>query len=55
MEAAWQQREDTRRRLRVEPHDDEAVKMAGKNLWKMRKGDMPSFFWAFVRKIGTRV
>ena len=39
MNAAWQQREEARRRLRVELHNSslrKAVKMTGKNLWKVR-------------------
>ena len=58
MNSAWQQREGTRRRLRAEPHDSnlrKAVKMAGKNLRKVRRVAVPSFFWAFVLKLETRV
>ena len=52
--AAWQQREEARRHLRVEPHNSnlrKAVKMAGKNLRKVRKletrtrkGDQAGFY-----------
>ena len=31
-----------------------AVKMAGKNLRKVRKATVLSFFWYFVRKLETR-
>ena len=33
----------------------QAVKMTGKNLRKVRKAAVLSFFWTFVRKLGTRV
>ena len=55
--AAWQQREDARRHLRAEPHSSnlrKVVKMAGKNLRKVRKAAVLSFFWDFVRKLETR-
>ena len=58
MNAAWQQREEARRRLRAEPHISnlpKAVEMAGKNIRKVRKTAALSFFWAFVRKLETRV
>ena len=45
--AAWQQREDARRHLRVEPHNSnlrKAVKMAGKHLRKVCKAAVLSFF-----------
>ena len=51
--AAWQQREEVRRHLRAEPHRSnlrKIMKMAGKNLRKVRKAAMLSFFWEFVRK-----
>ena len=57
MSAAWQQREEARRYLRAEPHNSnlrKAVKMAGKNLRKVRKAAVLSFFWDFVRKLKTR-
>ena len=56
MNAAWQQREETRRRIRAEPHSSnlrKAVKMAGKILRKVRKAAVLSFFWDFVRKLET--
>ena len=56
--ASWQQREEARRRLRVETHNSnlrKAVKMAGENLRKVHKSAVLSFVWAFVRKLGTRV
>ena len=56
MNAAWQQRDEARRHLRAEPHSSnfqKAVKMAGKNLRKVRKAAMLSFFWDFVRKLET--
>ena len=55
--AAWQQREETRRHLRAEPRNSnlrKAVKMAGKNLRKVHKAAALSFFWDFVRKFETR-
>ena len=57
MNAAWQQREEARRHLRAEPHNSnlqKVVKMAGKNLRKVRKAAVLSFFWDFVRKLETR-
>ena len=51
MNAAWQQREDARRHLRTEPHNSnprKAVKMAEKNLRKVRKAAVLSFFWDFA-------
>ena len=57
MNAAWQQREDARRHLRAEPYNSnlqKVVKMAGKNLQKVRKAAVPGFFWDFVRKLETR-
>ena len=53
---AWQQREEARRHLRAEPHSSnlrKAVTMAGKNLRKVRKAVVLSFFWEFVRKLET--
>ena len=55
--AAWQQREDARRHLRVEPHNSslrKVVKMTGKKLREVRKAAVLSFFWDFVRKLETR-
>ena len=60
MYAAWQQREEARRHPRAEPHNSnlrEAVKMAGKNLRKVRKVRKAaglSFFWDFVCKLETK-
>ena len=57
MNAAWQQRDEARRHLRAEPHNSNlqtAAKMAGKNLQKVRKAAVLSFFWDFVRKLETR-
>ena len=57
MNAAWQQREEARRRLRAEPYNSHLrniVKMTGKNLPKVRKAGVLSFFWAFTRKLETR-
>ena len=57
MNAAWQQREEVRRHLRAEPPNSnlrKAVKMAGKNLRKVRKVAVLSFFWDFVCKLETR-
>ena len=57
MNAAWQQREDAMRNLRAEPRNSnlrQVVKMAGKNLRKVRKAAVLSFFWDFVRKLETR-
>ena len=56
MNAAWQQREEARRHLRVGPHNSnlrKTVKPAGKNLRKVRKAAVLSFFWDFVRKLET--
>ena len=56
MNAAWQQREEARRYPRAEPHTSnlrKAVKMAGKNLRKVRRAAVLSFFWDFVRKLET--
>ena len=55
--AAWQQREEARRHQRAEPHSSnlrKAVKMTEKNLRKVRKAAVLSFFWDFVRKVETR-
>ena len=52
MNAALQQREEARRHLRAEPYNRKfrkAVKLGGKNLRKVRKAAVMSFFWAFVR------
>ena len=57
MNPAWQQREDARRHLRAEPHNSnlrKVVKMARKNLRKVCKAAVLSFFWDFVRKLETR-
>ena len=57
MNAACQQREEARRYLRAEPHNSnlrKAVKMAGKNLRKVRKAAVLSFLWDFVRRLETR-
>ena len=56
MNAAWQQREEARRHQRAEPYSSnlrKAVKMAGKNIRKVRKAAVLSFFWYFVRKLKT--
>ena len=55
--AAWQQREEARRHLRAEPHSSnlrKVVKMAGKNIRKVRKAAVLSLFWDFVHKLETR-
>ena len=47
MNAAWQQGGEARRHLRAEPHNSnvrEVVQMAGKNLRKVRKAAVLSFF-----------
>ena len=57
MNAAWQQREKARRHLRAEPQNKnlrKVVKMAGKNLRKVRKAAVLSFCWDFVGKLETR-
>ena len=57
MNAAWQQREGARSHLHAGLHNNnlrKAVRMAGKNLWKVRKAAVLSFFWDFVRKLETR-
>ena len=57
MNAAWLQREGARRHLRAEAHSSnlrKVVKMAGKNLRKVCKAAVLSFFWDFVRKLETR-
>ena len=57
MDAAWQQREEARRHQRAEPHNSnlrKAVKMARKNLRKVRKAAVLSLFWDFVCKLETR-
>ena len=58
MNAAWQQREEARKSLRASPNSDllrKAVKKAGKNLEKVRKAVVLSFFWAHVCKLKERV
>ena len=57
MNATWQQREDARRHQRADFHSSnlrKVVKMAGKNLQKVRKAAVLSFFWNFVRKLETQ-
>ena len=57
MNAAWQQREDARRHLRAGAHSSnlrKVMKMAGKNLRKVRKAAVLRLFWDFVRKLETR-
>ena len=57
MHEAWREREGARRHLRTEPHNSslrKAVKMAGKNLRKVRKASVLSFFRDFARKLETR-
>ena len=47
MNVAWQQREEARRCLRAEPHSSnlgKTVKVSGKNLRKVRKAAVLSFF-----------
>ena len=49
MNTAWQQREEAKRSLRADPNNGilrKAVKMAGKNLEKVRKAAVLNFFWA---------
>ena len=58
MNAAWQQREEARRSIRADPNNSilrKPVKMAGKNLEKVRKIGVLSFFWAHVRKLEASV
>ena len=58
MNAAWQQREETRRSLRADPNNGivrKAGKVAGKNLEKVRKTAVLSFFWVHVRELEARV
>ena len=58
MNAAWQQREVARKSLRASPNSDflrKAVKKASKNLEKVRKAAVLSFFLAHVRKLEERV
>ena len=57
MNEEWQQREAPRRRLRAKLHNSnlrKAEKMSGKNIRKIRKAVVLSFFWVFVRKLETR-
>ena len=57
MNAAWQHREEARRYLRAELHNSnlqKAVKLAGKNLRKVRKAAVLSVFYDFVHKLETR-
>ena len=54
MNAAWQQKEEARRSLRVDPDNGilrTAMKTAGENLEKVRKTAVLSFFWAHVPKL----
>ena len=54
MNAAWQQRGEARRSLREDANNGilrHAVKTAGKNLQKVRKTAVLSFFWAHARKL----
>ena len=56
MNAAWQEREEAMRHLRAKPHSSnlrKAVKMAGKNVLKVRKAAVQTLFWNFVRKLET--
>ena len=58
MNAAWQQRDEARRRLHEEPHGSnlrKAVKIAGKNIWKVHKAAVLSLFWTLFRKLETRI
>ena len=58
MNAAWQPREEARRSLRADPNNGilrKAVKVAGRNLEKVRKTAVLSFFWAHVRTLEARV
>ena len=58
MNSAWQQREEARRSLRADPNNGslrKVVKKAGKNLEKVRKTAVLSFFWAHVRKLEASV
>ena len=57
MNAAWQQREETRRHPRAEASQQQPSKGredGWKNLQKVRKAAVLSFFWDFVRKLETR-
>ena len=50
--------EKARKHLRAESHNSnvrKAVKMVGKNIRKVGKAAMLSFFWTIVRKLETRV
>ena len=54
---AWQQRENARRHLPSEPHEQQPSKGledGWKNLRKVRKATVLSFFWDFVCKLETR-
>ena len=58
MNTARQQREEVTRSLRADPNNGilrKAVTMAGKNLEKVRKTAVLSFFWAHVRKLEASV
>ena len=56
--AAWQQREEIKRRLRADFSNNDlrkVAKMAGRNLWKFRKAAVLNLFWDFVRELETRI
>ena len=58
MNAAWQQREETKTRPRAEPNNRNFVKateMAGMVFRKVPKAVVLNSFWDFVRKIETRI
>ena len=46
--------EETPTRKTLQQQPTKVVKMTGKNLWKVRKAAVLSFFWDFVRKLETR-
>ena len=57
MNAAWQQRDEARKHLHADPHNSnlrKAVNIVEKNLRKVRKAAVLSFFWHFVCKPETR-
>ena len=57
MNGVWQEQEEARTHLRVEPHSSnlqKAVKMTETNIRKVRKAAVLSFSWDFVRKPETR-
>ena len=56
--AAWQQREEMKRRLRADFSNNDlrkAVKMAGRNLWNFLKASVLNLFWDFVCELETRI